>query len=590
MPAQRRALVLLCLFGLLLAIPPLAQADEALRERLEALRERPRTSVAGIRLASAPLLDDLYRERDYGFAWAGRDRVDALLGLAEETRTHGLRPEDFHSQPLRELLAGQAPGDLSGTARIDAELLLSDALLRLIHHLRYGKVDPQALDRKAHQADGPYSTDLVRDLAQALAARDLAAEVHALTPKPSFYTRLKDGLAQYRAIAAAGGWPKVSPGRKLEPGTRDARVLQVRERLRATGELSGADAADPRLYDRALVSAVKAFQERHHLAVDGVIGPATLATMNVTAEERVAQIRVNLERMRWVHDNLPEDYLLVDIPGQQAQLLRGGETVWSSRVIVGRADRQTPVFRDQVEYLEFNPTWTVPPTILKKDIFPAARNNPAAVRAKGLTVIDRSGRKVAPEDVDWSASPGNFPYTLRQPPGDRNALGQVKFMFPNRFAVYLHDTPDRRLFNRSQRLHSSGCVRVERPMELAELLLDQPERWNHQSFERLIRSGKTRTVHLQQPMPIILSYWTAEAAADGGVRFRPDVYERDTQVLAALDGSGPIRLVYVDPRPKPQPELEAQPASPEPSLAAEVGQTDHQAPSAVTEAVSDRSL
>lgn len=578
MSALHRSAYSFCLLGLLIALSPLAEADSALRERLEGLRETPRASVAGTALVSAPLLDDLYRERDYRFAWGSRGRVDALLNLAEETRAHGLRPEDFHSQPIRELLGGRAPSELAGPARVDAELVLSDALLRLIHHLRHGKVDPQALDRKGNQAEGPYSTDLVPDLARALDARDLTAEVHALTPKPAFYTRLKHGLAQYRAIAAAGGWPQVPPGGKLEPGKRDARIPAVRARLAATGEYQGGEPADPRLYDRALEKAVRAFQERHHLGVDGVIGPATLAAMNVTAEERVAQIRVNLERMRWVYDNLPDDYLLVDIPGQQAQLLRDGEAVWSSRVIVGRNDRQTPVFRDQVEYLEFNPTWTVPPTILKQDIMPAARNNPSAVRAKGLTVIDRNGQVVAPEHVNWHVSPGNFPYTLRQPPGDENALGQVKFMFPNRFSVYLHDTPNRSLFRRSERLLSSGCVRVERPMELAELLLGQPERWNQESFDRLIRTGKTRTLHLQRPMPIILSYWTAEADDQGQIRFRTDVYQRDAQVLAALDGRGPIRLVYVDPRPEPEPEPEVSPTRTDPETVSEVVRTGLPAP------------
>lgn len=576
MPAHRRAPFIVCLVGLLLGIPGLALGDDLLRERLETLRADPRASVAGTRLASAPLLDDLYRERDYEYAWKGRSRVDALLALADETRADGLRPEDFHSQAIRELLGSRAAGDLTGAARVDAELVLSDALLRLIHHLRHGKVDPQALDRRGHQADGPFSTDLVRDLGRALDARDLGAEVHALTPKAPFYARLKQGLTQYRALAAAGGWPQVPPGGKIEPGKRDARVPAVRERLGVTGEHGGAEPADPRLYDRELEKAVRRFQERHHLGVDGVIGPATLTAMNVTAEERVGQIRVNLERMRWVHHDLPDDYLLVDIPGQEAQLLRGGEAVWSSRVIVGRADRQTPIFRDQVEYLEFNPTWTVPPTILKKDILPAARNDPQAVRAKGLTVIDRNGRVVDPAQVDWDVSAGSFPYTLRQPPGDRNALGQVKFMFPNRFSVYLHDTPDRRLFSRTQRLLSSGCVRVDRPMELAELLLAQPERWNQESFERLIRTGKTRTVHLTQPMPIILSYWTADVGPDGEVRFRPDIYDRDAQVLTALDGMGPFRLVYIDPRPQPEPEPEAQPpAAPGTDVLSEVVRTGH---------------
>lgn len=558
------------LAGMLLGIAGQVLADAGLEARLADLREDRRAAAAGTQLASAPLLDDFYREREYRFAWDGSRRVDALLALAEASHGDGLRPADFHSDRIRALLSGRDPADLPEAERVEAELLLSDSLLRLIHHLRYGKVDPQALDRKWNQADGPYSPDLVQDLLQLVGGRDLRRAVEGLIELPPFYTRLREALAQYRQIASEGGWPSVPAGRKLEPGARDSRVPALRERLRVTGEHRGADPADPLRYDPPLVEAVRAFQERHYLLVDGIVGPATLAALNVTAEARIDQIRVNLERMRWVSDGLPQDYVLVDIPAQHAYLLRDGQPVWDSRVIVGRSDRPTPVFRDELTYLEFNPTWTVPPTILRKDILPAARNDPQAVRTKGLKVIDRNGRVVPPEEVDWHAPAGTFPYTLRQPPGDDNALGQVKFMFPNRFSVYLHDTNNRRLFDRSTRLYSSGCVRVERPFELAELLLDEPGRWNQDSFKKLVASGRTRTVRLKEPFPIILAYWTAEASADGRVRFRNDIYDRDAQLLAALDGETSLRLVYVDPRPKPEPApAQSSPAEPVPVPAPE---------------------
>jgi murein L,D-transpeptidase YcbB/YkuD len=420
----------------------------------------------------------------------------------------------------------------------------------LIHHRRYGKVDPQRLDKKWNHMEGPYANDLVDDLERAVAAEDLQIEVEGMASRPAVYTRLKRGLARYRGIAAAGGGPTVPAGKLLKPGMSDSRVPVIRERLRVTGDFKGAVSNNVE-YGKELESAVLAFQRRHRLATDAVVGPATLAAMNVSADARVDQIRVNLERMRWVYDELPGDLLLVDIAGQEVQLLRDEKVVWSSRVIVGRPARPTPVFRDQVEYLEINPKWTVPPTILKKDILPAMRKNPGYLKRKGLQVVTRDGKSVSPGSVDWHAPAVNFPYMIRQPPGERNALGRVKFMFPNRFSVYLHDTPNRDLFNKPRRLYSSGCVRVEHPWELAERVLDDPKRWNLQKFEEIVASKRTRWVHLERPLPVILAYWTAEAGDDGEVNFREDIYARDAAVLGALDGHGPIRIVHRETLPLP---------------------------------------
>ena len=530
-----------CLFLLLSAS---TNADEdGLRERLERLQSQSKPEIANIPLASVRLLDDFYRQRGYHYVWHSSTQVEDLLRLAESAVDEGLRTSDFHHRVISESVGSLTLSDLPATERAGTDILMSDGLLRLIHHRRYGKVDPQRLDTKWNHFEGPYAKDLLKDLERAIAANDLQAEVEDLATRPAFYRRLKQGLARYRDIAAAGGWPMIPAGQMLKPGMKDPRIPLIRKRLRATGDFEG-HTSDGLEYDEDLQAAVLAFQERHHLGIDAVIGPATVAAMNISADERVDQIRVNLERMRWVSEGLPGDHLLVDIAGQEVQLFRGDKAVWRARAIVGRPTRPTPVFRDQVEYLELNPSWTVPPTILRKDILPAMRKNPVYLQKKGLQVVTRDGQHVSPESVNWHASAANFPYMIRQPPGTQNALGQVKFMFPNRYSVYLHDTPSRNLFAKPRRLYSSGCVRVERPWELAELVLNDPYRWNQQRFEEVVASKRTRWVHLQEPLPVILAYWTAEAGTDGEVLFREDVYTRDGAVLSALNGRGPIRILY----------------------------------------------
>jgi murein L,D-transpeptidase YcbB/YkuD len=219
--------------------------------------------------------------------------------------------------------------------------------------------------------------------------------------------------------------------------------------------------------------------------------------------------------------------------------------VWQARAQVGQPYRDTPVFRDSMRYLEFNPTWTVPPTILREDILPKIKRDPGYLAERNMQVLERSGRPVDVNTIDWpSVSARNFPYMLRQGPGPDNALGRVKFMFPNAHAIYIHDTPSKRLFTRSERTFSSGCIRVERPFELAELVLDDPVRWDQQGIQQVLDSGRTQRVNLKEPLPVLILYWTAEADANGRVHFRKDVYGRDERVLEALNGE--FRFVAPD--------------------------------------------
>ena len=273
-----------------------------------------------------------------------------------------------------------------------------------------------------------------------------------------------------------------------------------------------------------------------------MVGEGTIAELNVPVAERITQLRVNLDRGRVLLHDLPDRFIVVNIAGYTLFLVQGQEIAWNTRVQVGKTYRRTPLFRSEISYLVFNPTWTVPPGIIKADILPAARKDPRSISRKGLKVLDGNGREVDPTNVDWSRfSSGHIPYTLRQDPGPSNALGRVKFMFPNAYLVYLHDTPSQALFDRADRAFSSGCVRVERALDLAERLLSDAERWSKDSIARAIDSGKLQNVTLRQKIPVLLAYWTAWVDPKGTTNFRRDVYGQDAKWAEGLNAPFAVR-------------------------------------------------
>jgi murein L,D-transpeptidase YcbB/YkuD len=320
-------------------------------------------------------------------------------------------------------------------------------------------------------------------------------------------------------------------------------VSLLKERLLATGDLtSSAALTAPELYDTTIEEGVRRFQERMGLAVDGAVGARTREELNVALTDRILQLRINLDRGRVLLHDLPPQFVIVNVAAYWAYVVRNDEVIWRSRVQVGTPYRRTPIFRSAITYLVWNPTWTVPPGILRRDILPDARGDPRSITRRGLVVLDRNGKAVDPATIDWSQyRSGHIPYTLRQAPGPHNAMGRVKFMFPNSYAVYLHDTPSKSRFDAPDRSFSSGCVRVERPFELAMLLLNDPERWNEASIARTIESGRTQNVTLRNQVPVLLAYWTAWPDPAGRTNFRRDVYGQDAQWAAGLDGPFRIR-------------------------------------------------
>ena len=505
-------------------------AADLIRTHVEELRVDGRLEVLGQPVASRAVLPHVYENREFAPAWSTLRQIDGLLEIIDESYLEGLDPNDYHAAALREVRGTLTDLDaLTPSDRAELDILLTDSIIRLGYHLRFGKVDPNALDPNWDPTLELFREDPAVTIQQAIDSPSLHEFAARAIPRAFLYERFKTALAEYRALEAKGGWPAVPAGPTLKPGATDERVPALAARLAVTADLPATAAVNGTLYDETVALGVRRFQARHGLAPDGAVGPATLAAMNVPVAARIEQLRANLERARWVFYEPESEFLVVNIAGFTLYHLRRGEVVWRTRVQVGRPYRQTPIFRAEMTYVVVNPTWTVPPTIYRNDILPAVRRNSAYLASRNIDAFDFGGSQVDPATVDWSGR--NPPYRLVQRPGPDNALGRIKFMFPNEHAIYLHDTPSRDLFDRDSRAFSSGCIRVENPLELAEQLLGVGAR---ERLDSVIASGRTQTIFLEKPMPIMLLYWTAEPDATGLVSFLPDVYARDAAVIAAL--------------------------------------------------------
>jgi murein L,D-transpeptidase YcbB/YkuD len=526
---------------------------EAIRERIDHLRYEKRQDVRGARIVGNELVAKFYEAQQFQPAWQDPAKLDELVAAIADLRNDGLDPVDYHIEALQSYrLDARMKSQLTLQERADLELLATDAFMLGLYHVYVGKVNPVKLSSQWNfsQRPTPSFEEGLRRFSARLAAGEIREAFDSARPSHVWYKRGRDRLKDYRAIAAAGGWPGIPDGPTIKPGMSDTRVPVLRKRLEVTKDLlptpATAAAADPILYDATLEQAVKAFQDRHGLTADGAIGPATRNAMNVPVEQRIDQMRVNLERARWTLHEIKGEFVLVDVAGFYVSYFRNDEPIWTSKVIVGRDERETPIFRSKITYVVFNPTWTIPPGILVKDKLPDLKRNPGALKKMNIRVLDGSGREVNPYSVNWKQYGASRlpPYQFVQDPGPNNALGLVKVMFPNPYLVYLHDSPAKSLYEQDQRTFSSGCIRVQKAFELAELVLNDPQ-WNRQGMDAVIATKETRTVNLKQPVPVLILYWTAQPRSDGQVVFRNDVYGRDPATLAALNSE--FRLPVVSP-------------------------------------------
>ncbi len=482
-------------------------------------------TVAGEQLFAPEGLRALYGPRDHRPLWSG-DRLDAARKVLADADTHGLNPADYHLAAIDAMRDDRSPG-----ARAASDLLLSDGLLLLGSHLRAGKVEAGGVRprRQPRLADA----DLPSRLAFARDPVDFAAE---LTSSLAGYRRLRHALDHYRQLAASDGWPRVPDGPILRVGDGSAAVPPLRQRLQREGVEPVADIGSER-FDAELEDAVRRFQARHGLQVDGAVGPRTRAALNVSAAQRAEQLVANLERRRWLGEAPGRRQVRVNAAAFTLDAIEGDAVALHMRVVVGRPYRPTPEFSDRIRYLVLNPYWEVPPRLAAQDKLPEIQRDPGYLAAEHLRVLTGWGadaRELDPAQIDWQRLRGHVPYRLRQDPGPWNALGRIKFMFPNGHDVYLHDTPSRGLFAHAERGFSSGCIRVEQALALAEWLLQDDPRWTQAALREAIDSGRTRTINLRTPVPVHLLYWTAWVDSDGRAHFRRDLYTRDAALAEAL--------------------------------------------------------
>lgn len=547
-----RRIVLFLSLTVFLAFPAAGNASaeemfslmgDQLRAKVETLSTIQNASCRNEFIYSRSQLPRFYEIRGYRPAWLDEHgltpQVDDLVRALHDASLEGLVPGNYHLAAIESLMGiiRDSEQDLQDTEQLtDLDILLTDAFFIYGANLSRGRVDPETLHvRRTARVN---KVDFVTLVSEAIDENTIATALEYLKPPHPAYRRLKEGITRYREIALAGGWDPVPEGPKLKKGDRSERVPPIRRHLVITGELRDGDDGDPDLFDERLETAVMAYQTRHGLDPDGVVGARTLTALNETADALVRKIELNLERWRWLPRDLGKRYVLVNSAAFRLDVVEGGEEVMSMRVVVGRNYRSTPVVSSSIVYMVLNPYWNIPTKLAVEDIAPQVLKNPRYLAERKIHIFTdwrADALEVDQSEVNWKKyTAENFPYKLRQDPGPKNPLGRIKFIFPNIHDVYLHDTPERNLFYKASRGFSSGCIRIEKPYDLAMYLLRGDGAWSRQKLNAAIRSGEMTTVHLPKPVPVHLLYWTAWADENGTVQFREDIYERDAPLYQAL--------------------------------------------------------
>lgn len=497
-----------------------------------------------------------YRERQYAPAWFKEniltDQARLLLKELQKAHMEGLNPEDYLTSTITvfvefDNLFHFREGKAAELARLD--LLLTNAFLRYAEHLAQGRVDPAIVYPKEWRSVRQ-TVDAVELLRVGLEQQRISETLAEIVPDSLGYSRLRDYLAVYSELAAKGGWPQIPSGTIVRLGEKDWRLPWLRQRLLLTGDLAESRNPESKIFDAEVMSALQHFQKRHGLRADGVLGPQTLTALNVSVEERIRQIEINLERRRWLPGDLGDRYLVVNIADFHLSVIENGETILTMPVVVGTTLRRTPVFSSRLNHLIFSPYWLVPPTILREDKLPKMKENIDYLAAHHYKIIawkDYPNNVIDPNELEWEkVNAENFPGVLRQDPGPWNALGRVKFMFPNTFDVYLHDTPDRHLFDREDRLFSSGCIRVERPVDLALYLLRDQKEWDEKHIRKAMSAEDPQRVNLKQPISVHIFYQTAWVDRQGLLQLRKDIYQRDRDLHSALTDTATAGIAEPD--------------------------------------------
>jgi len=535
-------------------LPPTRTALSPLQKNLAWLLENGPaarfgfTGLNGKAEQADQLLIDLYLDNCMKPFWVAEDGVQSkagqLLAALDKAEEDGLDPSRYRAAAIAALLPAR---DTESLARLD--IMLTLALNAYITDMRKGRAASIRLDPRLAAAvrDSDSETDMAEIVREGLNSSDLSGFLEQQVPQHADYQALKRLLAEYRRLEAAGGWPQIPPGQKLEPGMADQRLELLARRLLITGDLPALPAPlaaalnqpQPLLYEGELVKAVKRFQLRYNLKQDGIVGKATLAALNIPVRDHVSKIQINLERWRWLPHQLGASRILINIAGFTLTSMNNERAELLMPVIVGEIYNKTPVFSRAMTYIEINPYWNVPPSIARKEIVPKMQKDPSYLSRQRIRIFagwNEGAAEVSPASINWQTiGSGITRYRLRQDSGPGNALGTIKFMFPNSKNIYMHDTPGRSLFQRTQRTFSHGCIRLSRPMELALRILQQDGRSvTKEALQKAVASKKQQIFVLKQPLPVHILYLTALVAEDGSPHFYDDIYGYDSQLAEAL--------------------------------------------------------
>ena len=522
---------------------PLGQVAKLIQARVRQREVSFHQSDRSERARNWALVSEFYRKQSYRPAWSdgrGPDRQSyELAGAIRAATLEGLNPKDYDIDTLevrikrldRNGVLEEAP---PANALANLDLRLTYTYFQYANHLLNGRVSTATVD--PDWITSPREVDLVGNLQAAIARHTIMRSLAALLPQDPDYHRLKDALVLYTEIASKGGWGVIPSGPPLRLGWVDPRVPSLRTRLRASGDLSIAGGG--RAFDRSLERAVKVFQSRHGLEPTGTVDPPTLAALNVPAGARVRQIQLNMARRRWLPMDLGKRYVVVNVPDFTLDVIEGKRSVLNMRVVVGKRGSPTPLFSDKITYVEVNPYWNIPSEITKDEIAPLVRDDETYLERNQIKILSgpqEDATEVDPRDVDWGRiGEEDVPYVLREEPGPANPLGKIKFMCPNEHNVYLHDTPAGHLFSVKERDFSHGCIRVERPIDLAEYLLRGIAEGSRERIQALIETGEQKAIALPEPVPVHILYWTAWVDNKGLVQFRDDLYRHDRRLDEAI--------------------------------------------------------
>ncbi|CCH53371.1 putative protein ycbB [Fibrisoma limi BUZ 3] len=510
---------------------PAAEARQLIRTWVDSTgltKDLPK--ISGPRVAD--YLFAFYSNRTFEPAWTP-ETAGALLNQIEQLDEEGLNPDAFPHGELRRLIDAITSQQADAETGATLDVLLSATYLKLADMIATGKVKPGKLSASWHIK--PQKPDTLSTHLQQAVAGQVGPSLDAFRPQFDQYETLQKHLNTYRTILDQGGWEPIETGKALQPGDSSRRVVAIRNRLHRTGDLeTNPDNWErPAVYDTAMLAAVNRYQTRNGLVVEPAINDRMVAAMNVPVDTRLKQIMLNLDRIRWFSTGaMPQRYVLVNIPAYQVRIVDGGQTIRQMKVVVGTAMNATPIFSDKIEYAEFSPYWNVPNSIAQKELWPKIRKSRSYLRRHHYEILDGWGsdaRVVSRSRVNWNKLDA---YRIRQKPGPWNALGLVKFMFPNEFAVYLHDTPADQLFDRTHRAFSHGCVRVEDPAWFADWLFPQFDR---KTVEEMMTNNRRQVVRLEEKIPVYILYQTAFTDREGRINFREDTYGLDKRLTPEFD-------------------------------------------------------